>query len=169
MYLIHSILCNESTAFALPRAKTQLGSAFCPARRASFQVAGRSRKPLTINILYFALPVLCFMKPFFKAGVYCAVPIGNKTNKHKKTVDMKKLLLIILTLGFAGSLALNAADAPKKKGMTAEQKKLYKEMVEKYDENKNGRLDKAERSKMSAEDQKKMEEAGIGGKKKKAE
>ena len=110
-----------------------------------------------------------FYETFFQGWRLLRRSHWNKTNKHKKTVDMKKLLLIILTLGFAGSLALNAADAPKKKGMTAEQKKLYKEMVEKYDENKNGRLDKAERSKMSAEDQKKMEEAGIGGKKKKAE
>jgi hypothetical protein len=80
---------------------------------------------------------------------------------------MKKLLLIILTLGFAGSVALNAADAPKRKQMTDEQKKLYKEMVEKYDANKDGKLDKEERAKISADDKKKMEDAGIGGQRKK--
>ena len=84
---------------------------------------------------------------------------------------MKKLLLIVLALGFAGSLALNAAEAPKqRRSLTEEQKKIQKEMLDKYDENKNGRLDREERAKMSAEDRKKMQEAGlIGGKKKKQE
>jgi len=84
---------------------------------------------------------------------------------------MKKLLLIILTLGFAGSLALNAADAPKRKQLTEDQKKLRKEMVEKYDTNKDGKLDKEEQAKISADDKKKMEDAGISPtqRKKKAE
>jgi GH15 family glucan-1,4-alpha-glucosidase len=104
------------------------------------------------------------------AGVYGFVPTGTM-NEQKHIATMKKLLLVILTLGFAGSLALNAADAPKKKQWTEDQKKLQKEMVEKYDTNKDGKLDKEERSKISAEDKKKMQDAGImgGGQKKKAE
>ena len=46
-----------------------------------------------------------------------------------------------------------------------------KEMVAKYDEDKNGRLSPEERAKISKEDKEKMEKAGIpaagGGKKKK--
>ncbi len=51
--------------------------------------------------------------------------------------------------------------AKKKHGMTEEQKALSKEMVAKYDTNKNGRLDKSEREAMSAEDKAKMEKAGL--------
>lgn len=84
-------------------------------------------------------------------------------------MPMKRLLLIALTLGFAGCLALTAAEAPKRRGLTEEQKKVYKELLDKYDENKDGRLDKQERSKMTAEDQKKLQDIGLGGRKKKTE
>lgn len=84
---------------------------------------------------------------------------------------MKRLLLIALTVGFAGCLALTAADAPRRRAMTEEQKKVYKELLDKYDENKDGRLDRQERSKMTAEDQKKLQDLGIGtgGRKKKTQ
>ncbi len=76
-----------------------------------------------------------------------------------------------LGLFTATAITLSAADATKKRELTDEQKKLQKEMLEKYDANKDGRLDKEERSKISADDQEKMKKAGIwgGGKKKKAE
>jgi hypothetical protein len=64
------------------------------------------------------------------------------------------------------ALAAHAADeAREKKGegkrseVTAEQKALRKEMVEKYDTNKDGKPDKEERAKMSEEDKAKMKEA----------
>ena len=44
-----------------------------------------------------------------------------------------------------------------------------KEITEKYDANKDGKLDKDEKAKISAEDKEKMAKAGLGGKKKKAE
>lgn len=81
---------------------------------------------------------------------------------------MKKALLAIVGLFCAAAITLSAADTPKKKTWTPEQKELMKKMVEKYDTNKDGRLDKEERSKISAEDQAKMKEAGLtGGQRKK--
>lgn len=84
---------------------------------------------------------------------------------------MKKLL-IALCITTAIAVAAHA-EAPKKEGgakkrpqLTEEQKKVRKEITTKYDTNKNGRLDKEERSKMSAEDKEKLEKAGLGKKKK---
>jgi GH35 family endo-1,4-beta-xylanase len=78
---------------------------------------------------------------------------------------MKKLLTA-MTLTAALTIGATAAegdhkpeDAPAKKKPTlsAEQKALKKELTEKYDTNKNNRLDKEERSKMTPEDAKKWE------------
>ncbi len=82
---------------------------------------------------------------------------------------MKKLLVIALGLFTAMAITVSAADPGKKKEMTDEQKKLQKEMLEKYDANKDGKLDKEERAKISADDKEKMQKAGLwgGGKKKK--
>ena len=41
-------------------------------------------------------------------------------------------------------------------------------MLDKYDANKDGKLDKEERAKMSQEDKDKMSKAGLGGRKKPA-
>jgi hypothetical protein len=89
---------------------------------------------------------------------------------------MKKLL-VASCLTCALALATHAAEGEAKKGgdakahsaPTAEQKALRKEMVEKYDTNKDGKLEKEERAKISAADKEKMEKAGLGPKKKKAE
>lgn len=85
---------------------------------------------------------------------------------------MKKLL-IALCITTAIAIAAHA-EAPKKEGgakkrpqLTEEQKKLNKEIKEKYDTNKDGKLDKEERAKISAEDKAKLEKAGLGKKKKK--
>ncbi len=59
------------------------------------------------------------------------------------------------------SLTLSAAEGGKKKEMTEEQKTLWKEMVTKYDANKDGKLDKEERAKISAEDKEKLQKAGL--------
>ena len=82
---------------------------------------------------------------------------------------MKKALMTVLGLICAASISLSAADAPKKKEYTEEQKKIQKEMLEKYDANKDGKLDREERAKFSAEDKEKMQKAGLGGQRKKKE
>lgn len=69
----------------------------------------------------------------------------------------------IALLGVATPAITHAADgeAKKKKGpeMSEEQKKVMKELVEKYDADKNGRLNAEERGKFSAEDKAKYEKA----------
>ncbi len=78
-------------------------------------------------------------------------------------------MVIAVGLLIAGALAVSAAEG-KKKDMTPEQQKLRKEMIEKYDANKDGKVDEQEAAKISAEDKAKMKEAGVrlgGGKKKK--
>ncbi len=89
---------------------------------------------------------------------------------------MKKLLTLALGLSLLGAFApaaLRAADADnggkKRPKLTEEQRKLRKEMVEKYDTNKDGKLDKAERAKISKEDTEKMEKAGLVRHRKKGE
>jgi 5-hydroxyisourate hydrolase-like protein (transthyretin family) len=84
---------------------------------------------------------------------------------------MKKLLLATAAIFCASALLLQAQDAtPKKKAahkLTAEQKELQKEMLTKYDTNKDGKLDKAEKAAISKEDKAKMKTAGLTGGKKK--
>ena len=83
---------------------------------------------------------------------------------------MKKL---IAALCFTCALALvaNAQDAgaKKKPGLTDEQKAVKKELTEKYDANKDGKLDKEERAKFSAEDKAKWDKAFPTHKKKEGE
>jgi opacity protein-like surface antigen len=84
---------------------------------------------------------------------------------------MKKLLTA-LCLTCALTIAAQAEDATQTKkkhsakAPTPEQKAAQKEILEKYDTNKDGKLDKAEKSKISTEDKAKMEKAGMGRKKK---
>ncbi|MBI5801183.1 MAG: hypothetical protein HZA92_10755 [Verrucomicrobia bacterium] len=83
---------------------------------------------------------------------------------------MKKFTLLALGLLTATAITASAADGDKKKKeLTDDQKKVMKEITEKYDANKNGKLDPEEREKISDDDKKKMKDAGIpaGGKKKK--
>jgi hypothetical protein len=78
---------------------------------------------------------------------------------------MKKFL-VLAGIVCALALTVNAQDAGKKKHeLTDEQKAFMKEMVTKYDTNKDGKLDKEERAKMSAEDKAKMEKLFTHGKK----
>ena len=74
---------------------------------------------------------------------------------------MKKTLVIILSLCVCGALAFGA-EADKK------EKKDRSKQLEKYDTNKDGKLDKKERAKISKEDQGKLEKAGLGQKHKHA-
>lgn len=83
---------------------------------------------------------------------------------------MKKLLL---ALCFICALTLVAQAGDEKGGkkrpeQTAEQKLIMKDMLAKYDANKDGKLDKTERAKISTEDKAKMEKAGLTHKKKDA-
>lgn len=88
---------------------------------------------------------------------------------------MKKTLFV-LSLSCVLAVAANAAEKKaegkvegKKPALTEEQKTLKKEMTDKYDTNKDGKLDKEERAKISADDKAKMEKAGLSHAKKKAE
>ena len=72
---------------------------------------------------------------------------------------MKRLTVILFTFLCAAAVSLYAGDKGQKKGgdakrapLTAEQKDFNKKMTEKYDANKDGKLDKEEASKMSDED-----------------
>lgn len=85
---------------------------------------------------------------------------------------MKKILMIAAALCCAAVLTVNGADdkkAPEKKGekkkveLTDAQKTLLKELMEKYDANKDKKLDKDERAKISDEDKKKALEAKLPG------
>jgi len=84
---------------------------------------------------------------------------------------MKKLFALALSLSLLGVLTpafgADAGKGEKKQAKrTEEQRKLRKEILEKYDANKDGKLSKDERAKISKEDKEKMEKAGIGEKKK---
>ncbi len=78
---------------------------------------------------------------------------------------MKKVLFTVAALVCALAISASAAQG-KKKELTDDQKAVMKEMLAKYDTNKDGKLEKEERAKMSQEDKDKMEKAGLMGKKK---
>lgn len=73
-------------------------------------------------------------------------------------------LLVALCIISALSIAAHAGEKGKEKNkgegkrpeMTAGQKAFQKELTEKYDANKDGKLDKEERAKISEEDKAKM-------------
>ena len=82
---------------------------------------------------------------------------------------------MILAVGLGGVmvLAANAADEPKnptdkpavrrRAQLTEEQKSMMKDIREKYDKDKDGKLSAEERKAISEEDKAKMEKAGLGG------
>ncbi len=65
-----------------------------------------------------------------------------------------------MTVGLLCAMALtvSAAEAKKHQKLTPEQKAAKKELIAKYDTNKDGKLDKAERAKMTKEDKEKLAE-----------
>ena len=82
---------------------------------------------------------------------------------------MKKLLTVICLTG-ALALVAQTAEAKGDKGKSGEAKGVKKELLEKYDTNKDGKLDKEEKAKISEEDKAKFGKShGKGGEKKKAE
>jgi len=82
---------------------------------------------------------------------------------------MKKLLVAFAAFVCGLALTVHAAEGKEKHKLTDEQKTLQKEMLAKYDANKDGKLDKEERAKISKEDKEKMAKAGLTHKDKKAE
>ena len=77
---------------------------------------------------------------------------------------MKKILVAVLGMLCATALVVSAQDATttsKVKKLTADQQALQKEMLAKYDTDKNGKLDKTERAAISKEDKDKMIKAGL--------
>jgi hypothetical protein len=86
---------------------------------------------------------------------------------------MKKILVAVMGLLCATAIVAHAQDAttttkPAKKKLTAEQQALKKEMLAKYDTDKNGKIDKTERAAITPEDKEKMIKAGLLKAKKKS-
>jgi hypothetical protein len=80
------------------------------------------------------------------------------------------LRVMILAVGLSSALALaaNAQDEkkpepPKRPPLTEEQKALRKEIVGKYDTDKDGKLSPEERKSISEEDRARMKKGGLGG------
>jgi len=83
---------------------------------------------------------------------------------------MKKLLLAAVVLLCAAVMTVPAQGSGGKKAkkeLTAEQKKVQTDMLAKYDANKDGKLDKKEKAKMSQEDKDAWAKAFPAKKKKK--
>jgi len=87
---------------------------------------------------------------------------------------MKQILALLLAIGFGATVNLHAADPKPGKAkkiqpteQQKEQRKTRKEILDKYDTNKDGKLDKSERSKISAEDKEKLAKL-VGERRKKA-
>jgi hypothetical protein len=78
---------------------------------------------------------------------------------------MNRILLTSLGLICAFALSASAGQGKKNHTLTDEQKTLKKEMLEKYDTNKDSKLDRGEKSKMTKEDKKKWSQT-FGHKKK---
>ena len=63
---------------------------------------------------------------------------------------MKKSLVTLIGLLCVLALTVSAADGKKKQPLTDDQKALQKQMLEKYDANKDGKLDETELAAMKA-------------------
>jgi hypothetical protein len=83
---------------------------------------------------------------------------------------MLRVLAVTLGLCAAVVFTTRGADGDAKPAKGADdQKAARKELIEKYDKNKDGKLDKEERGAMTAEDKEKWTKASGGGKKKKTQ
>ena len=95
---------------------------------------------------------------------------------------MKSLLIALYTVTLAAGLAVSRADdssakaephatqepKPKRPALTEEQKTARKDLLAKYDANKDGKLDKDERKSITAEDKAKLRKAGLQARQRKA-
>ena len=75
---------------------------------------------------------------------------------------MKKLLIAAIGLLCATAIVVQAQEnKPAKKEMTPEQQAVMKDILAKYDTNKDGKLDKEEKAKITQEDKDKMIKVGL--------
>lgn len=86
------------------------------------------------------------------------------------------LRALILAVGLASVVAVTARaedekkpEKPKRPQLTEEQKAVRKEIIAKYDKDKDGKLSPEERKEISAEDKEKLQKAGGGPRRKKKE
>jgi hypothetical protein len=86
---------------------------------------------------------------------------------------MLRALILAVAMTSAVAFVARAEDdkpeKPKRPQLTEEQKTLRKEITEKYDKDKDGKLSPEERKGISAEDKERMQKAGLGGPRKKKE
>jgi hypothetical protein len=84
---------------------------------------------------------------------------------------MLRAMILAVGLTLAVAVVARAEDdkpeKPKRPQPTEEQKALRKEITEKYDKDKDGKLSPDERKSISAEDKERMSKAGLGPRKKK--
>ena len=80
-----------------------------------------------------------------------------ETQTKKDT--MKKIALAILLASALVATVQAGEGKGKKHEASPEQKAVHKQMLEKYDTNKDGKLDKDEKAKMSKEDKEKLKNA----------
>ncbi len=79
---------------------------------------------------------------------------------------MRKISVTIV-LACALILGIGSTQAKEKhRNLTSEQKAVYKELLEKYDTNKDGKLDKAEKAQITKLDKRKLREAGLSHRRK---
>lgn len=81
---------------------------------------------------------------------------------------MRRILVVSLLLGFSVALSARAADKGTGKPLTAEQQESRNSIVQKYDINQDGILDKKEIKKLSKEDKKTLARTGGVGTAKKS-
>ena len=67
---------------------------------------------------------------------------------------MKRIIIAVACIVCAFAISTTAAEGKKKGKMTEEQKALQKQMLGKYDADKDGKLSKEEKQKLTAEDKK---------------
>ena len=77
---------------------------------------------------------------------------------------MKMLLIAVAIIACSVSLTVNAGQK-KNKGAREEKTAIRAELLAKYDVNKDGKLDRAERAKITKEDKQRARKAGLRHKK----
>lgn len=101
-----------------------------------------------------------------------SVSTDSKTINEER-FDMLRALILAVGLTSAVAITARAEDdkpeRPKRPQLTEEQKAIRKEITEKYDKDKDGKLSPDERNSISAEDKEKLQKARIGQRRKKAE
>ena len=84
-------------------------------------------------------------------------PVWPFTVKHQK-ITMKRILITLVLCGAALAFNATAGDDKTPAKPSEEMKAFKKELLSKYDTNKDGKLDADEKAKISADDKAKMKE-----------